>query len=134
MNVVQSNALQAIDALRSCDLQGGPNGGCCLFVNVHSARLRELQRASGLCGPCYRVKHRGQHRTAFIARLSLGSIAIAVAARNNPGDLFASAAIAVDKPFVVVDLEVIGGSSRDFEVAHPVRPALLGLHPRSIAH
>lgn len=45
----------------------------------------------------------GFNITAFIASLGIGGIAIALAAQNILGDLFASVAIALDKPFEVGD-------------------------------
>src|SRR5699024_6352391 len=41
----------------------------------------------------------GINITAFIASLGVGGIAIALAAQNILGDLFASVAIGLDKPF-----------------------------------
>jgi small-conductance mechanosensitive channel len=46
--------------------------------------------------------------TAFIASLGVGGIAVALAAQSVLGDLFASVAIAVDKPFEVGDFIVFG--------------------------
>lgn len=45
----------------------------------------------------------GVNITAFVASLGVGGIAIALAAQNILGDLFASLSIAVDKPFEVGD-------------------------------
>jgi small-conductance mechanosensitive channel len=45
----------------------------------------------------------GFNITAFIASLGIGGIAIALAAQNVLGDLFASVAIALDKPFELGD-------------------------------
>jgi small-conductance mechanosensitive channel len=45
----------------------------------------------------------GFNITAFVASLGIGGIAIALAAQNILGDLFASIAIALDKPFEVGD-------------------------------
>ncbi len=45
----------------------------------------------------------GFNITAFIASLGIGGIAVALAAQNILGDLFASVAIALDKPFEVGD-------------------------------
>ena len=53
----------------------------------------------------------GVNITAFIASLGVGGIAIALAAQNVLGDLFASLAIAVDKPFEVGDAISVGGVS-----------------------
>lgn len=50
----------------------------------------------------------GVNITAFIASLGVGGIAIALAVQNILGDLFASMAIAVDKPFEVGDFIVVG--------------------------
>jgi small-conductance mechanosensitive channel len=46
--------------------------------------------------------------TALIAGLGIGGIAVALALQNILGDLFASAAIVLDKPFMVGDFIVIG--------------------------
>lgn len=45
--------------------------------------------------------------TALIAGLGIGGIAIALAAQNILGDLFASLAIVLDKPFVIGDYIVV---------------------------
>jgi small-conductance mechanosensitive channel len=50
----------------------------------------------------------GQSVTTLIASLGVGGIAVALAAQNILGDLFASIAILLDKPFVVGDAIVIG--------------------------
>ncbi|RAR75979.1 small-conductance mechanosensitive channel [Paracidovorax anthurii] len=50
----------------------------------------------------------GVNITAFVASLGVGGIAIALAVQNVLGDLFASLAIAVDKPFEVGDFIVVG--------------------------
>lgn len=46
--------------------------------------------------------------TAFVASLGVGGIAVALAAQNILGDLFASVAIATDKPFEVGDFIAFG--------------------------
>lgn len=53
----------------------------------------------------------GVNITAFVASLGIGGIAVALAVQNVLGDLFASLAIAVDKPFQVGDFIVVGGVS-----------------------
>ncbi|HCL85294.1 MAG TPA: mechanosensitive ion channel protein MscS [Comamonadaceae bacterium] len=50
----------------------------------------------------------GVNITAFIASLGVGGVAVALALQNILGDLFASMAIAVDKPFEVGDFIVVG--------------------------
>lgn len=46
--------------------------------------------------------------TALIAGLGVGGIAVALAAQNILGDLFASLSIALDKPFVLGDFVIVG--------------------------
>lgn len=50
----------------------------------------------------------GVNITAFVASLGIGGVAIALAVQNILGDLFASLAIAVDKPFEVGDSITVG--------------------------
>lgn len=57
------------------------------------------------------LSNAGVNITTFIASLGIGGIAIALAAQNILGDLFASLSIAVDKPFEVGDaINVLGVS------------------------
>ena len=58
----------------------------------------------------------GVNITAFVASLGVGGIAVALAAQNILGDLFASVAIAADKPFEVGDFIVFGGVAGSVEV------------------
>ena len=58
----------------------------------------------------------GFNITAFVASLGIGGIAVALAAQNILGDLFASIAIALDKPFEVGD--AVKTSSVDGTVEH----------------
>ena len=58
----------------------------------------------------------GVNITAFIASLGVGGIAVALAAQNILGDLFASVAIAADKPFEVGDFIVFGSVAGSVEV------------------
>ncbi len=50
----------------------------------------------------------GVNVTALVAGLGIGGIAIALAAQNVLGDLFASLAIVLDKPFVLNDEVAVG--------------------------
>lgn len=50
----------------------------------------------------------GVNVTALVAGMGVGGIAVALAAQNILGDLFASLSIVLDKPFVVGDFLVIG--------------------------
>lgn len=54
------------------------------------------------------LSNMGVNITAFIASLGIGGIALALAVQNILGDLFASLAIAVDKPFEVGDSITVG--------------------------
>ncbi len=45
--------------------------------------------------------------TALIASLGIGGIAVALAVQNILGDLFASASIAIDQPFVIGDFVIV---------------------------
>jgi small-conductance mechanosensitive channel len=58
----------------------------------------------------------GVNITAFVASLGVGGIAIALAAQNILGDLFASVAIATDKPFEVGDFIALGSVSGTVEM------------------
>ncbi|MBT8088325.1 MAG: mechanosensitive ion channel family protein, partial [Gammaproteobacteria bacterium] len=51
----------------------------------------------------------GVNITALVAGLGVGGIAVALAAQNIIGDLFASLSIVLDKPFVLGDFLVIDG-------------------------
>lgn len=51
----------------------------------------------------------GVNITALIAGLGIGGVALALAAQNILGDLFASLSIMLDKPFVVGDFIVVDG-------------------------
>jgi small-conductance mechanosensitive channel len=57
----------------------------------------------------------GINVSTFIASLGIGGIAIALAAQNILGDLFASLSIAVDKPFEVGDAISVAGFSGTVE-------------------
>jgi small-conductance mechanosensitive channel len=50
----------------------------------------------------------GINITAMVAGLGIGGVAVALAAQNILGDLFASASIVLDKPFVLQDFIVVG--------------------------
>lgn len=57
----------------------------------------------------------GVNITAFVASLGIGGIAVALAAQVVLGDLFASAAIGLDKPFEVGDFVVVGNVAGTIE-------------------
>jgi small-conductance mechanosensitive channel len=53
--------------------------------------------------------------TALVAGLGIGGIAVALAAQNILGDLFASLSIVLDKPFVLGDYIVVGDDAGTVE-------------------
>jgi small-conductance mechanosensitive channel len=61
------------------------------------------------------LSNMGVNITAFIASLGIGGIALALAVQNILADLFASLAIAVDKPFEVGDSITVGDVSGTVE-------------------
>lgn len=50
----------------------------------------------------------GVNITALVAGMGIGGIAVALAAQNILGDLFASISIVLDKPFVINDFIIVG--------------------------
>jgi len=54
------------------------------------------------------VQNLGVDVTALVAGLGIGGIAVALAAQNVLGDLFASLSIMLDKPFVLGDFIIVG--------------------------
>ena len=54
------------------------------------------------------VANMGVDVTAMVAGFGIGGVAVALAAQNILGDLFASASIVLDKPFVLGDFIVVG--------------------------
>ena len=50
----------------------------------------------------------GVNVTTMVAGLGIGGVAVALAAQNILGDLFASASIVLDKPFVMGDFLIVG--------------------------
>ena len=61
------------------------------------------------------IENIGIDITALVAGLGIGGIAIALAAQNILGDLFASLAIVLDKPFEIDDYIVVGDMSGTVE-------------------
>ncbi|WP_425617256.1 mechanosensitive ion channel family protein [Anatilimnocola sp. NA78] len=54
------------------------------------------------------LQNLGINVTALVAGLGIGGIAVALAAQNVLGDLFASLSIVLDKPFVLGDFIIVG--------------------------
>ncbi|MCK9514615.1 MAG: mechanosensitive ion channel family protein [Ottowia sp.] len=57
------------------------------------------------------LSNAGVNVNTFVASLGVGGIAVALAAQNVLGDLFASVSIGLDKPFVVGDYIAFDGNS-----------------------
>lgn len=61
------------------------------------------------------LNHLGVNITALVAGLGIGGVAVALALQNVLGDLLASLAIVLDKPFVVGDAIMVGDVSGQVE-------------------
>ncbi len=61
------------------------------------------------------LQNLGVDVTALVAGLGVGGIAVALAAQNILGDLFASMSIVLDKPFVLGDFVVVGDFAGSIE-------------------
>jgi small-conductance mechanosensitive channel len=61
------------------------------------------------------LENLGVDVTALVAGLGVGGIAVALAAQNILGDLFASLSIVLDKPFVIGDFIVVGDQAGTVE-------------------
>jgi small-conductance mechanosensitive channel len=61
------------------------------------------------------LSNMGVNITAFVASLGVGGVAVALAVQNILGDLFASLAIALDKPFEVGDYIATGSGQGNVE-------------------
>jgi small-conductance mechanosensitive channel len=61
------------------------------------------------------LNHLGVNITALVAGLGIGGVAVALALQNVLGDLLASLAIVLDKPFVVGDAIAVGEVSGQVE-------------------
>ncbi|MEQ8789365.1 MAG: mechanosensitive ion channel family protein [Pirellulaceae bacterium] len=61
------------------------------------------------------LENMGVDVTALVAGLGVGGIAVALAAQNILGDLFASLSIVLDKPFVLGDFIIVGDAMGSVE-------------------
>lgn len=77
-------------------------------VTSFSAFSILLKLAAWICIALLILENFGVDVTALMAGLGIGGVAVALAAQNILGDLFASLSIAVDRPFVVGDFLVLG--------------------------
>jgi hypothetical protein len=71
------------------------------FLNRAAAAMPNVEWTDVLPVVLAVLSNMGVNITAFIASLGIGGIALALAVQNILADLFASLAIAVDKPFEV---------------------------------
>ena len=116
----------ALAALIALLLQGGLWAsralGCWFELRFRDARARDpdgattlkligfaAQGALWLLVGLLALDQLGFDVTALIAGLGIGGVALALAVQNVLGDVFACAAIALDKPFVVGDFIVVDG-------------------------
>jgi small-conductance mechanosensitive channel len=86
----------------------GPNGAePALLASMGVARFILLALVYATIG-LIALQNAGVQVGPLIASLGIGGIAVALAAQNVLGDLFASLSIVLDKPFVVGDFIIVG--------------------------
>jgi small-conductance mechanosensitive channel len=99
-----ANALLGFAVARSADgrKEADPASATTLGALVFLGRLAIWTTAVLLV-----MANLGINVTALVAGLGIGGVAVALAAQNILGDLFASASIVLDKPFVLGDFIVV---------------------------
>lgn len=95
--------LKSIDARREHELEESPDGVAAMDILSFLARVAIWSIVLLAV-----LDNLGVNITTMIAGLGVGGIAVALAAQNILGDLFASLSIVLDKPFVVGDFLIIG--------------------------
>jgi small-conductance mechanosensitive channel len=100
---LNAGILKAIQKKRQRDLEQSPDDVAAMDVLSFMARL-----AIWSIVLLAALDNLGVNITTMIAGLGIGGIAVALAAQNILGDLFASLSIILDKPFVVGDFLSIG--------------------------
>ena len=95
--------LHFLDTKRKRELEDNPGGVAAMDVLSFVVRLALWSVVLLLV-----LDNLGVNVTTLIAGLGVGGIAVALAAQNILGDLFASLSIVLDKPFVVGDFVVVG--------------------------
>lgn len=100
---LSSGVVKAIKAKRQRDVEESPDDVAALDIMSFIARVTiwSIVLLASL-------DNLGVDITTMIAGLGVGGIAVALAAQNILGDLFASLSIVLDKPFVVGDFLIIG--------------------------
>jgi small-conductance mechanosensitive channel len=121
----KADRLFAVAVLLAVLLQAGAWGNALIgfFLARHVRRKLEqdaaaatMMAAFGFLGRLalwallgfFALSNLGINITALVAGLGVGGIAVALAAQNILGDLFASFSIVLDKPFVIGDFIVVG--------------------------
>jgi len=100
---LNAGVVKSIQTKRQHDLQESPDGVAAMDILSFMARVT-IWSIILLAA----LDNLGVNITTMIAGLGVGGIAVALAAQNILGDLFASLSIVLDKPFVVGDFLSIG--------------------------
>ena len=100
---LSAGVVRSIQMKRQRDLEESPDGVAAMDILTFIARVTiwSIVLLAAL-------DNLGVNITTMIAGLGVGGIAVALAAQNILGDLFASLSIVLDKPFVVGDFLIIG--------------------------
>jgi small-conductance mechanosensitive channel len=100
---LNAGVVRSIQIKRQQDLQESPDGVAAMDILSFMARVT-IWSIILLAA----LDNLGVNITTMIAGLGVGGIAVALAAQNILGDLFASLSIVLDKPFAVGDFLSIG--------------------------
>ena len=100
---LSAGAVKSIHAKRQRDLDESPEGVAAMDILSFITRVSIWSIVLLAC-----LDNLGVNITTMIAGLGVGGVAVALAAQNILGDLFASLSIVLDKPFVVGDFLIIG--------------------------
>ncbi len=101
---LSAGVVRSIKAKRQRDLARHPDGVAAMDILAFIARV-----AIWTIVLLAALDNLGVNITTMIAGLGVGGIAVALAAQNILGDLFASLSIVLDKPFAVGDFLIIDG-------------------------
>ena len=100
---LNAGVIKSIQSKRQRDLKESPDGVAAMDVLSFMARV-----AIWSIVLLAALDNLGVNITTMVAGMGIGGIAVALAAQNILGDLFASLSIVLDKPFVVGDFLSIG--------------------------
>jgi small-conductance mechanosensitive channel len=90
---------------RQIDRRGGTDGDAVTVLHLLGFSVRVVVWTLVLLSI---LKHLNFDINALVTGLGIGGVAVALAVQNVLGDLFASLAIVLDKPFVIGDFIVVG--------------------------